>query len=348
MAIGRLLIGMAGGVYCFSIPIFIGEIASKEIRGFLLTLFQVFVKLGVVFAYTLGSWADLFVLNIVSASLVLIFTISFMFIMETPSFLIRKGQLDKAEKSIKLLRGAAFNAQIEIHDYQESIEKASKAPESSIFAELRKRETIKAFIIICCIFVFFQMSGINAVTFYTITVFIEAGITMDPATATIILGLVQVLSTLATIGIVDRFGRVFLLKISLAMIIVGLTGIGMFFHLKNTESTYFEAVSWLPLTSLCTFVIAFSVGMGPVPFVLLGEIFSSDAKRVIAPIAQTMNFVMSFAIGLSFPALASSIGIELTFFIFAGFSVIGLVFVTCVIPETKGKSLDEIQSLMRE
>lgn len=339
--IGRFLIGVAGGAYCFNIPVFIGEIASKEIRGFLLTLFQVFVNLGIVFVYILGSFVNLFVLNVICASLILFYTTCCMFFIESPIFLVRNGKFVKAEKSIKLLRGSKFNAQMEMSDYQKHLEEALKASQSSFLIELKKKETLKAFYIIICIFIFFQMSGINCVIFYTNSIFIEAGIVMSPSIASITLGIVQVLSTLLTIGFVDKFGRVFLLKISLAMIIVGLMGIGIFFHLKSSE---FE---WLPLPSLCIFVIGFSAGMGSIPFVLLGEIFSDEAKKVIAPFAQTMNFVMSSIIGLLYPALVNNIGISSTFFMFVGFSFIGLLFTILVIPETKGKSLEEIQDLLR-
>lgn len=339
--IGRFLVGVAGGAYCFNIPVFIGEMASKEIRGFLLTLFQVFVNLGIVFAYAFGSFVNLFELNVTCASLVLFYTTCCMFLIESPSFLIRNGEITKAEKSIKLLRGSKFNAQTEISDYQKHLGEALKAPKSSFYKELKKKETLKAFCIIMCVFIFFQMSGINCVIFYTNSIFIEAGILISPSTASITLGIVQVLSTLSTIGFVDKFGRVFLLKISFTMIIIGLMGIGIFFQLISSE---FE---WLPLPSLCIFVVGFSAGMGSVPFVLLGEIFSDEAKKVIAPFAQTMNFVMSAIIGLLYPALVSSIGISSTFFMFAGFSFIGLIFTILVIPETKGKSLEEIQELLR-
>lgn len=347
LILGRFFSGIAGGAICFNIPIYVGEIASKEVRGFLLTLYQVFVKIGVVFVYTLGSLVDLFTLNIVCTLLLLVYTTYFMFLPESPVMLIRQNKTEEAEKSIKLLRGSTFNAQPEIMEFKRVFDEASKAPKNSFFNEIRKRETWRALVLILCIFFFFHMSGINAVIVYSTLIFIETGITMEPSTATIILGIVQVIATLSASMLVDRFGRKFLLAISFVMMIVGLVGIGSFFCLKDANIFETKAIDWIPLPSLCIFVIGFSSGLGPVPFVLLGEIFSTDAKRVIAPFAQTMSFAMSFIIGLIFPSLVSLIGAGFTFFMFATFCFLGLLFTIFILPETKGKSLIEIQMLLR-
>lgn len=315
--------------------------ASKEIRGILTVFIQFSIELGILIAFTLGSILSLITFNVVCAILLIIFTICFMFLPESPVYLIRKNRNEEAEKSIKLLRGAAYDAKAEIREFQDAFEQALKGPKSSL-KEIAKRETAKAFGIILCVFFFFQMSGINAVTFYTTAIFIDAGIEMDPSLATISLGIVMVIATFATAAFVDRFGRVFLLIVSFVLMIAGLVGIGTFFTIQN-KADY----NWLPLTSLCIFVIGFSAGIGPVPFVLLAEMFSSNAKKIIAPFAQTINFTMSFGIGLLFPYLVNNFGNGLTFFMFAGFCFVGLLFTIFVIPETKGKSLIEIQTLLR-
>lgn len=343
---GRLLVGIAGGAYAFNIPVFIGEIASKEIRGILLTLYQVSVKLGVVFVYTLGYFTNFFILNTICAALLVIYTFGFMFLPETPIFLVRKNQSEKAEKSIRTLRGDKYNAKLELSYLQELQAKASNEPKSSFMAEFRNRSTFRAFVLIVTLFFFFQMSGVNAILFYTTSIFIQAGVTLDPALATIIIGLTQVIATLATAAFVDRFGRVVLLGFSFSVMILSLFGIGTFFYLLENDSILVERIRWLPLPSLCLFCVGFSSGLGSVPFILLGEFFSSDAKKVIAPFSQTMSFVMSFVVGNLYPDLANHIGTGLSFYMFAGFCFVGLLFTILFIPETKGKSLDEIQSML--
>ena len=151
--------------------------------------------------------------------------------------------------------------------------------------------------------------------------------------------------TFSTMLFVDRFGRVFLLKLSFSVMSVGNLGIAAFFTLKENDANL-EGFGWLPLTSLCVFCIGFSSGMGSIPPVLLGEIFSDEAKKVIAPFTQTLNCVMSAVVGILFPLLVQEIGLGLTFTFFFIFCILGFIFTICVIPETKGKSLEEIQVLL--
>jgi hypothetical protein len=205
--------------------------------------------------------------------------ISFLFLPESPVYLLRKNQVKKAEISFKSLRGQNYDPQPEIIEFQKHFEETLNTPESSFFDEIRKRETSKAFIIIISLFLFFQLSGINAVTVYATTIFAEAEIEMDPSIATIVTGAVQVLATLSTTFVIDRCGRIFLLIFSLVSMIFGLSGIATFFVMKSNNFVYLEYISWLPLPSICIFVVAFSVGLGPVPFIILGEIFSSEAKK---------------------------------------------------------------------
>ena len=342
---GRFFIGVAGGAYCFNMPAFIGEISSNEIRGILLTMFQAFVELGVAFVYTLGSLVSLFTLNATCMVLVVSYTTLFMFLPETPIFLVRRNELEKAEQSMRILRGRNFDSKGEVYRLNEQHNEIANASKSSFLTELNKPATLKAFSIVIFLFFIFQMSGINAIIFYTTTIFIEAGVTLDPAIATIVLGLVQVLMTFSTMLFVDRFGRIFLLTTSFIIMIFGTVGVGTFFYLKQI-GVDLNGFGWFPLTSLCVFCIGFSSGMGSVPSILLGEIFSYEAKKIIAPFTQTFNFVMSSMIGILFPALVSAIGIGFTFYIFAGFCLWGLIATLIFIPETKGKSLEEIQTIL--
>lgn len=337
-----MLIGVAGGAYSFNIPAFIGECSS------LLTLYQVFVKVGVVFVYSLGSVVSLFTLAVITATIVVLYTVCFMFVPESPVFLVRQREFEKAENSIRILRGKHFNANLEVTNLKKLDEQRDLAHIKSFTEELTKRETFKAFVIIVCLFFFFQMTGLSAVISYTTTIFTEAGLAIDPSLATIFLGVMQLIVTLSTAAFVDRFGRVFLLTISFILSMLGLIGIGVFFVLKEREAAILEHLKWLPLPALCLFTGGVHAGLASVPFVLVGEIFSSEAKKIVAPFSQTMNYVMSTVIGILYPFLATTIGTGSTFLMFAGFCFVGLVFTILVIPETKGKSLSEIQLILRK
>lgn len=346
MIIGRLLVGIAGGAYAFNLPVFIGELSSKEIRGVLLTFFQAILKSGVVLSYSLSYFVELFTLHTVCLSILAVYFIGFLFLPESPTYLVRKKQLDKADRSIKTLRGKNYDSAAEISELQQAHEKALSAQKSSFRNEIKKRSTLKAFFIVVTMFFFFQMSGINPIIFYTTSLFIEAKVSMDPAIATIILGCSQVLMTLSTMFFIDKFGRRFLMKVSFSIMCLGQIGIGTYFLMKETDATIADTLGWLPLVALIVFSLGFSFGMASVPYILLGEIFSNEAKKVVAPIAQTMNFAISSVIIVLYPTFVKTVGAGFTFYGFAGFCFLGLLFTIFIQPETKGKSLAEIQKLL--
>ena len=126
--------------------------------------------------------------------------------------------------------------------------------------------------------------------------------------------------------------------------IFGLVGMGVYFYIKNTSSV--SGYEFLTLVFLCIFLIGFSFGVGSVTFVLVGELFSLNAKKVISPLAQGVSFLMSFFVATFFPSVADAIGIQYTFFIFATFCLMSTVYLIIFLPETKGKSLYEIQKLL--
>jgi MFS family permease len=262
-----------------------------------------------------------------------------MFLPETPIFLIGKGKNEEAKTSLKILRGAHYN----INEYFE-LQKQSdehKIDNASFYQEFRSRASRKAFIIIIFMFAFFQLSGINAVIYYSTQIFTDAKISIEPYIATVVLGVIQVFGVLLAIPFIDRYGRKFLLIPSFAVMSVSMFCIGGYFHLKDAVDM--TAIKFLPIIFLCFFLIGFSLGIGTIAFVLIGELFSMNAKKVIAPLAQTTNYILGFMIALFFPKMVSTVGAHYTFYIFSSVSAFGIFFTIFFIPETKGKSLMEIQ-----
>lgn len=172
-----------------------------------------------------------------------------------------------------------------------------------------------------------------------------AGSTMDAATCTMIVGGVQVVATYISTLIVDRLGRKPMLFGSAAVMAVSTGALGIYFHLKEINSDV-SNLAWLPVTSLSLFLIVFSLGFGPIPWMFLSEIFPPSIKGPATSIACLFNWLCSFAVTFSFNSVKTAIGSDYTFWIFTAISAIGAVFVLCLIPETKGKSLEEIQKAL--
>lgn len=333
--IGRFLTGISGGCYTIVLPIYVGEISSNERRGSLLSIFQVAVNFGVLFAFILGHLTSVRVLNIVCGFIPVLYSLGFIFLPESPVLLVSRDRDRAAEHSLNRLNTSSSNAKAKIEQLRLQSEQSRQ--QRKTFGEIfRTKSTKKAFKIMMLQFFFFQMCGINVVLFYSTTIFKSAGVELNPGISSIIIAGVQMVFSILSATVADRFGRKTLLIFSNAFMCIGLLGIGSFFLIASH-------LTWLPLVSLSIFIIAFSVGMGPVSFILLGELFLQEAKAFVAPIGQTLNLFLTFMIGLTF-TLFTEMGP--LFLILSGFCFLGLLFTIFLIPETKGKSILEICSLL--
>lgn len=211
---------------------------------------------------------------------------------------------------------------------------------------MRTESLRSAFIAIGLMF-FQQMSGINAVIFYSNTIFKDSGSDLDPGVSTIIVGVIQVVATFVSSLVVDKLGRRLLLLFSIVVMGICLCGLGVFFYLLDANSDAIGSLGWLPITSLCLFMVAFSLGFGPVPWLMAGELFAPDIKGFLGAIAGTFNWLLAFVITKFFANFKEAMGNGPTFWLFMVFCAIGFVFVLLFVPETKGKSFQAIQDQIK-
>lgn len=137
-----------------------------------------------------------------------------------------------------------------------------------------------------------------------------------------------------------------LLVISSGFMVLMLVALGVYFFLLDDDPASVANLGWLPLTSLCVFLIAFSIGYGPVAWLMLSEIYSKDYNAIAGPVSGAFNWLLAFAITSTFGYISDAIGIGPTFWIFAGLSLIGFFFTVIVVIETKAKSMAEIQKIL--
>lgn len=345
LLIGRVLLGIAGGAFCVTAPTYTAEIAQKEIRGTLGTFFQLLLTVGILFVYAVGSGVNVFVLNVICLCVPIVFGCIFIFMPETPLYLVMKNRNDDAIKSLKWLRGSDYDYNAELSELQSEHNDRQNAQGSLMEALLRKA-SLRAIGISLGLMFFQQLSGINAVIFYTGFIFTAADTGIDATIATIIVGVMQVIATFVASMVIDKLGRRIMLLISVAIMAVCSILLGIFFFLSQRNPADVENLGWLPIVSLSIFIVMFSIGFGPIPWVMIGELFAPDVKGVAASLAGAFNWILAFAITKSFVDLREAIGIGETFWLFAGMSVLGTVFVFFFVPETKGKSLTEIQTML--
>ncbi|KAF2879595.1 hypothetical protein ILUMI_26577 [Ignelater luminosus] len=343
--VGRFLTGMAGLAFCVSAPIYTTEIAEKDIRGTLGSYFELLLCTGIAVAYAIAMIVDIKTYTIIVAMLPLVFASTFIFQPESPVYLLKCNKEKEARNALIRLRGKAYNVDGEIQEIKNSIADETNY-NISILESLKKKGTQKAFFICFSIMIFQQGAGINAVVFYTDTIFKSAGSTLDPKLCTLIIGLIQAVATFISSMVVDKLGRRILLISSSLFVTISGVSLGVFFTLQERElvsESVISSLGFLPITSLSIFIIMYAFGISPIPWLLPAELFPPEVKSVGGGGASTINWFIAFLITKFYLNLKNSIGGDTTFYIFSLVALLGTIFIYFFVPETKGKTLDEIQ-----
>ena len=345
MFIGRFLIGLAGGAFCISAPQYTAEIAETNIRGTLGSFMELMIVCGTIFVYSVGAGFSVFWISVFCGMIPLIFGAVFIWMPESPTYLVEKGKYPKAVASIKWLRGEEYDPEVEIEDLKDGLLEELKG-DATFHEIMSSKANKKALHIGLGLMIIQEMSAINIVVFYATKIFEGAGAFISPDLCTIFLGCLNLVATIFCCAFVDKLGRKIFLLISITGMILCLFSLGLFFYLLDYYPSSVENLKWLPLASLSIYMIAFSLGIGPIPWLILGEIFSNDLKPFAAPICGFINWFIGFLITFVYGSLSAAIGIGQTFWLFAVINFFGIFFIVFMVPETKGKSLPEIQKML--
>uniref|UniRef100_A0ABD2X646 Major facilitator superfamily (MFS) profile domain-containing protein n=1 Tax=Trichogramma kaykai TaxID=54128 RepID=A0ABD2X646_9HYME len=342
--LGRMIGGFAVGVISLSLPVYLGETIQPEVRGSLGLLPTAFGNIGILLCFTAGMYLDWWRLALLGALLPVPFALCMIIIPETPRWYISKGKTKRARKSLQWLRGKQADVSEELTTVEKMHVEAERqvSSQQGPFGELFKDTNLKPLLISLGLMFFQQMSGINAVIFYTVQIFEDAGSKLDPNISTIIVGIVNFGSTFVATTLIDRLGRKILLYTSSVSMIVSLASLGAFFFMKNHHMDV-SAIGWLPLTSFVVYVIGFSLGFGPIPWLMMGEILPAKIRGSAASVATSFNWTCTFVVTKCFMNIVALIGQEGTFWLFMIICLLGLIFVIGFVPETSGRSLEEIE-----
>lgn len=283
------------------------------------------------------NWNTLAGIAVVPTALM---AICMFFMPETPSWLISHNKKSEAEQSLKALRASDSDTSQELAQLQEE----AKSSESASFSLklYGQRAHLCPFLLALGLMFFQQFSGINAVMFYATDIFSDSGSSIEPKYATIIIGVAQVIATIVGSLLVDRLGRKMLLNASGALHVLSTASLGLYYYCIG-EGTGGGDYGWVPLASLVVFIIGFSIGYGPIPWLMIAEITPNLSRSATSAFATAFNWTCAFLITKNFELLKEAITKHGTFFLFSGISLLSIVFVVLTLPETKGKSEVEIQ-----
>jgi sugar porter (SP) family MFS transporter len=351
LTFGRVVTGLGVGFASVVAPLYAAEMAPKWLRGRFVSTYQLAITVGILFAYLAddaltGSdrWRLMFGLAVIPG---VALVIGFLVMPESARWLLKMGRRDEARASLVKVDGPeiadAELAQIETDlriDQQEG-----QANWSEVMAPSLRR----ALWVGIGLAVLQQVTGINAIIYYANEIFAEAGFTTaeQQAKATLwAVGVVNVLATLIAVAWVDKFGRRPLLLTGLVGMTVSLSAVGLSFAaMENTaESATSTTVGGIvTVLALVVFIASFAFSMGPIVWTLISEIYPNRVRGRAISVATAANWLAAFLVAQFFLSLVDAIGESTTFFLFAALCVVSFVFVWRLVPETKGRSLEEIQ-----
>lgn len=260
---------------------------------------------------------------------------------ETPIWLMTHSGGDfskgsKVEQSLKKLRAEDNDNDGELQDIAQEAESASKS-KGFTTEEIKNPLFYKPMLLSILLMIFQQFSGINAVIFNMTAIFKQAKVddVMEPKYSTIIVGIIQVVATGVSAMLADRLGR--------KMLLIG-SGVGHTLSLGLLAIYYLADISasWLPVLCVAVFIISFSLGWGPIPWMMIAEMTPMEFRGVVASVATGINWLSAFLITHNFNSLQEATSPEFTFLFFTVFCVASVPFVLLFLPETKGKPIDEI------
>lgn len=269
--IGRALSGFCVGIASLSLPVYLGETVQPEVRGTLGLLPTAFGNIGILLCFVAGKYMDWSGLAFLGGALPIPFLVLMFLIPETPRWYVSRGREERARRALQWLRGKQADVEPELKGIVKSHCDAERHASKNAIFDLLKPCNLKPLLISLGLMFFQQLSGINAVIFYTVSIFKDAGSTIDENLCTIIVGVVNFIATFIATMLIDRLGRKILLYISDVLMIITLMTLGGFFYYKNQGNDVSE-IGWLPLASFVIFVVGFSLGFGPIPWLMMGEI----------------------------------------------------------------------------
>lgn len=344
--VSRSLVGIGVGIASLTFPVYLGETIQPEIRGTLGLLPTTFGNIGILICFLMGQlgleWREL-------AGLATLLTIPFIAIFiwiipETPRWYVSKGKLEQCKKSLEWLRGRDQDITKEFDTLVQS-QKETELKSSSI-SDILSKSNLKPLAVVLSLMFFQQFTGINAVIFYTTSIFKASGSSLPAMTCTTIIGLVNMLSTFIANALIDKLGRKILLYMSSIAMIITLGALGGYYYCKDTLHVDVTEYGYVPLASLIVFVFGFSLGFGPIPWLMMGEILPAKVRGPAASVATAFNWISTFIITKTFPVMIEATGFAATFW-FYGVMVIGaLIFTIAFVPETRGRSLEDIEKLL--
>jgi SP family galactose:H+ symporter-like MFS transporter len=342
---GRIVVGLGIGLSSSAVPVYISEVAPAEARGWQVSLFQLAITIGIVLAYlvdyafaAIQGWRWMFGAAIFPAA---VFALGMWFLPESPRWLVKRGQHQTALAVLTRIRGTSDVGE-ELREIEDSL---AHSETHGHWSDLQRPSVRPALTVGVGLAIFQQVTGINTVIYYAPTILQSAGISSASGAilATVGIGVVNVMMTIVSMRLIDRMGRRPLLLTGIAGMAVTLGVLGVIFNVSSETDTFARVA----VISMMVYVASFAISLGPIFWLLISEIYPLEIRSSTGGLAATVNWGSNLLVTLTFLTLVQTLGASRTFWLYGLFAAAAWVFSFYRVPETKGRTLEEIEDFWR-
>jgi sugar porter (SP) family MFS transporter len=338
LLIARFALGIAVGTASFVAPMYIAELVPKRVRGGLVTFNQLMITIGILLAYisswvfkdVSGDWRWMFAVAAIPGAAL---AIGMLFMPYSPRWLVEVGRDDDARDVLKKIR--------DNEDVDEEIDEIKEVTsEEKSLRDLFAPNIRPMLMVGLGLAIFQQIVGINTVIYYAPTILTFTGLEAKSAiTQALFIGVTNVFFTIIAVLLLDKVGRRVFLLAGTATLTVALVLLGIFFYFPGLQ----DSAPHLGLAALLLYIAGFAIGLGPIFWLMISEIYPLAIRPAAMSLATVTNWTFNFAVSFTFLSLVSALGKPGAFWLYAGFGILAILFFWKFVPETKDRSLEEIE-----
>lgn len=348
--VGRFLTGFCVGLLGPPASVYIGETSGPKYRGFLLAGVSLAIAVGILISHLVGTFFSWKITAFICSVCPLISFFCMLLAPESPSWLLSKGKVENALKSFKWLRGMDDESTQEFENMvvnQNTSANVGNYSWAVLKENIRQPTFLKPLFILLGFFLTMQFAGVNAVSFYSVTIMKETiGKGLNEYLAMTIIDVVRFVMSILACVLLRKCGRRPLLMVSGVGTVVSLISLAVFLYFSSRNDSL-KSMAWIPMTCLIAYICFVSVGIVPLPWCMTGELFPLALRGLGSGIVSSFNFICFFAVVKTGPTFFATIGQEGAFFIYGSIALIGTIFLVLCLPETKDKTLQEIENSFR-
>ena len=341
LVIARFVLGLSVGTASFVAPEYISEQAPPKVRGGTVTFNQMMVTLGILLAYVSGyglrdvtdNWRWMFGLAVIPGAAL---AISMVFVPHSPRWLVKQGRVDDARAVLERTRAEGADIDGELRRIQD----VTEAEHGWRIRDLFGRTVRPLMVLGIALAVFQQFVGVNTVIYFASTIIGYVGFgTSQAVMLAVIVGLTNFVFTIVAVLLLDSIGRRGLLIVGTSILTVALIVLGAYFQF----SVLSQNVSWLGIVCVVVYIVGFAIGLGPVFWLMISEIYPLAFRSHAMAIATICNWAANFLVSFYFLQETEAIGRGPTFWIYAAIAVGAVAFFRTKVPETKNRALEDIE-----